>query len=103
CAGWRVLASLLRPDGMMQIGLYSELARQNIVAARALIAERGYRPEPQDIRRFREAVAAAEDGSLLKSISRWADFFTMSECRDLLFHPQEHRTNLPDIKKFLAA
>ncbi len=102
-AGWRVLASLLRPDGMMQIGLYSELARQNIVAARALIAERGYRPEPQDIRRFREAVAAAEDGSLLKSISRWADFFTMSECRDLLFHPQEHRTNLPDIKKFLAA
>jgi hypothetical protein len=26
----------------------------------------------------------------------------MSECRDLLFHPQEHRLTLPDIKAFLA-
>ena len=56
----------------------------------------------EDIRRIREIVAAAEDGSLLKSISLWSDFFTISECRDLLFHPQEHRTSLPDIKRFLA-
>jgi hypothetical protein len=95
--------SLLRPTGMMQIGLYSELGRRNVVAARALIAERGYRPVPEDIRRIREVVAAAEDGSLLKSISQWSDFFTVSECRDLLFHPQEHRTSLPEIKSFLAA
>jgi tetratricopeptide (TPR) repeat protein/2-polyprenyl-3-methyl-5-hydroxy-6-metoxy-1,4-benzoquinol methylase len=102
-AAWRVLLSLLRPDGMMQIGLYSELGRRNVVAARALIAERGYRPVPDDIRRIREVVASAEDGSLLKSISQWSDFFTISECRDLLFHPQEHRTSLPEIKSFLAA
>jgi len=101
-AAWRVLLPLLRPGGMMQIGLYSELARRNIVAARALIAERGYRPVPEDIRRIREIVTAAEDGSLLKSISQWSDFFTVSECRDLLFHPQEHRTSLPEIKSFLA-
>jgi SAM-dependent methyltransferase len=102
-AGWRILLSLLRPDGVMQVGLYSELARQNIVAARALIAEHGYRPIPDDIRRVREIIAAAEDGSLLKSISQWGDFFSMSECRDLLFHPQEHRTSLLEIKQFLAA
>ena len=87
----------------MQVGLYSELGRRNVVAARALIAERGYRPVPEDIRRIRETVAAAEDGSLLKSISQWTDFFTVSECRDLLFHPQEHRTSLPAIKAFLEA
>jgi tetratricopeptide (TPR) repeat protein/2-polyprenyl-3-methyl-5-hydroxy-6-metoxy-1,4-benzoquinol methylase len=102
-AGWRVLLSLLRPDGAMQLGFYSELARQNIVAARALIAEHGYRPVPDDIRRVREIIAAAEDGSLLKSISQWGDFFSMSECRDLLLHAQEHRTSLPEIKRFLAA
>jgi tetratricopeptide (TPR) repeat protein/SAM-dependent methyltransferase len=102
-AGWRVLLSLLRPDGVMQIGLYSELARQNVVAARALIAERGFKSTPEDIRRIREIVAAADNGSLLKSISQWTDFFTVSECRDLLFHPQEHRTTLPEIKRFLAA
>jgi len=102
-AAWRVLLSLLRPDGAMQLGLYSELARQNIVAARALIAQHGYRPVPDDIRRVREIIAAAEDGSLLKSISQWGDFFSMSECRDLILHAQEHRTSLPEIKRFLAA
>jgi tetratricopeptide (TPR) repeat protein/SAM-dependent methyltransferase len=102
-AAWRILLPLLRAGGIMQVGLYSELARQNVVAARALIAERGYRPIPEDIRRIREVVAGAEDGSLLKSISQWSDFFTVSECRDLLFHPQEHRTSLPEIKSFLAA
>jgi SAM-dependent methyltransferase len=100
--GWRQLLTLLRPGGVMQVGLYSALARQNVVAARDLIAQRDYRPIPQDIRRCREELAAAEDGSLLKSLTRWPDFFTMSACRDLLFHTQEHRLTLPQIKAFLA-
>ena len=101
-AGWRVLLSLLRPGGAMEVGLYSEQGRRNVVAARAMIAQRGYRPIAEDIRRCREDIATAEDGSLLKSLTRSDDFFSMSECRDLLFHPQEHRLTLPDIKAFLA-
>jgi tetratricopeptide (TPR) repeat protein len=31
--GWRVLLSLLRPGGLMYLGLYSERARQDVVAA----------------------------------------------------------------------
>jgi tetratricopeptide (TPR) repeat protein/SAM-dependent methyltransferase len=102
-AGWRELLTLLRPGGIMQLGFYSELARKNVVAARALIAERGFRPVPEDIRRVREIVATAGDGSLLKSLTQWTDYYTTSECRDLLFHPQEHRMNLPEIKSFLEA
>lgn len=101
-AGWRILLSLLRPGGFMQVGLYSELARRNIVAARALIAQRGYQPIAEDIRRCREDIIASED-PLLKSVSKSGDFFSTSECRDLLFHVQEHRTTLPEIKSFLAA
>jgi len=101
--GWQVLLSLLRPGGVMQVGLYSALARRSVVAARALIAERGYQPVPEQIRRFREAVMAADDGSVLKSIVQWNDFFATNECRDLLFHVQEHRITLPEIKAFLAA
>ena len=100
-AGWRILVSLLRPGGAMQVGLYSELARRNIVAARAWIAERGFQPTPQDIRRCRESILAAGD-PVLKSVVQWEDFFTTGECRDLLFHVQEHRTSLPEIKSFLA-
>jgi tetratricopeptide (TPR) repeat protein/2-polyprenyl-3-methyl-5-hydroxy-6-metoxy-1,4-benzoquinol methylase len=102
-AGWRILLALLRPTGVMQVGLYSELARQNIVAARALIAERGYRPVPDDIRRCRQDILAADDGSLLRTLTKVADFFTTDECRDLLFHVQEHRMTLPAIKSFVPA
>ena len=87
----------------MQVGLYSELARRHIVAARALIAERGYRPIPEDIRRCREDIMAAADGSLLKLVAQADDFYATSECRDLLFHVQERRITLPEIKAFLAA
>jgi len=100
--GWRILLLLLRPNGAMQVGLYSELGRRNIVAARAMIAERGYRPVAEDIRRCRAEIVATED-PLLKSVSRVDDFFTIGECRDLLFHVQEHRVTLPAIKSFLAA
>jgi SAM-dependent methyltransferase len=101
--GWRILLSLLRPGGVMLVGLYSELARQSIVAARRLIGDRSYRPIPQDIRRCREEAMAAEDGSLLKSVIYWNDFYAMSECRDLIFHVQEHHITLREIKLFLAA
>ena len=49
-AGWRVLVDLLRPEGLMRIGLYSETARQDIISGRALIAEEGYTSSPEDIR-----------------------------------------------------
>jgi SAM-dependent methyltransferase len=101
--GWRILLALLRPGGVMLVGLYSELARQGIVAARRWITDRGYRPIPQDIRHCREEVMAADDGSSLKSVIQWNDFFTMNECRDLLFHVEEHHITLREIKLFLAA
>jgi len=46
---------------------------------------------------------AADDGALLKSVVQWNDFFTMNECRDLIFHVQEHHVTLREIKLFLAA
>jgi 2-polyprenyl-3-methyl-5-hydroxy-6-metoxy-1,4-benzoquinol methylase len=55
-AGWRVLVGLLRPSGVMRIGFYSELARAHVKAARIFIAECGYRPTTDDIRRCRSAV-----------------------------------------------
>jgi 2-polyprenyl-3-methyl-5-hydroxy-6-metoxy-1,4-benzoquinol methylase len=98
--GWRLLLERLRPGGTMQVGLYSELARQNVVAARALIAARGYQPTPDGIRLARQDIIASED-PLLKSVSQWEDFFSADECRDLLFHVQEHRIGLPEIGAFL--
>jgi tetratricopeptide (TPR) repeat protein/2-polyprenyl-3-methyl-5-hydroxy-6-metoxy-1,4-benzoquinol methylase len=101
-AGWRVLTSLLRDGGFLFLGLYSEIARRDIVSVREFIAGRGYRATPADIRHCRQELMDAADGSALKNVTLTSDFASASECRDLLFHVQEHRTTLPDIKATLA-
>jgi tetratricopeptide (TPR) repeat protein/SAM-dependent methyltransferase len=102
-AGWQVLLSLLRPAGIMYIGLYSELARGDVIAAREFLADRGYRRTAADIRRFREELMTLKCDVPFRKICDSRTFFSTSECRDLLFHVQEHRLTLPDIKAFLAA
>ena len=98
-AGWRVLWSLLRAGGVMRVALYSAIARRDIVAARRFVAERGFAPTVDDIRRCREELLATD----LRTVARLYDFYSASECRDLLFHVQEQGLSLPAIKEFLAA
>jgi tetratricopeptide (TPR) repeat protein/2-polyprenyl-3-methyl-5-hydroxy-6-metoxy-1,4-benzoquinol methylase len=100
--GWRVLLSMLRPHGVMLIGLYSEIARRDIAAARAFCASRGYRPVAEDIRRSRQELLGQAEGTPLNNVTTTTDFFSLSECRDLLFHVQEHCLTLPRIAEFLA-
>ena len=100
-AGWRALVSRLRPHGFMYVGLYSAVGRQRLIAARAFIAERGYRSTADDIRRFRQDLLASELAEPLRRYCRTMDFFNISGCRDLFFHVQEHRHDLAQIKAFL--
>ncbi len=99
--GWRTLLSLLRPGGFMGLGFYSELARRHVVKAREIIAARGYSSTPDDIRRFRRDLARNPD-VVLQCLSQYQDFYSTSECRDLLFHLQEHRLTISQIQSFLA-
>jgi tetratricopeptide (TPR) repeat protein/2-polyprenyl-3-methyl-5-hydroxy-6-metoxy-1,4-benzoquinol methylase len=100
--GWRTLLSRLRPGGFMHLGLYSQLARRHVVKARELIAARGYASTPDDIRRFRRDLVARDAGVELQWLSKGRDFYSTSECRDLLFHVQEHRLTLDQIESFLS-
>lgn len=94
--GWRILASLLRPGGLMLIGLYSAAARRNVNAARAVIAERGYRTTAEDIRAWRQELIAR--GLAIPS----QDFFSISGCRDMCFNVMEHQFTVPQIEASLA-
>jgi tetratricopeptide (TPR) repeat protein/2-polyprenyl-3-methyl-5-hydroxy-6-metoxy-1,4-benzoquinol methylase len=100
--GWRTLLSRLRPGGFMGLGFYSEIARRHVVKARELIAARGYLSTPDDIRRFRQNLADQGSSVELQWLSEAPDFYSISECRDLLFHVQEHRLTLGQIESFLA-
>jgi Flp pilus assembly protein TadD/SAM-dependent methyltransferase len=97
--GWRALTDCLIPDGLMKIALYSERARSVIVAAREAIRERGLTPVSKDIKAFRHVVLTGK--SELRELLKSEDFYTLSACRDLLFHVKEHRFTLPQIRNAL--
>lgn len=101
-AGWRVLLSLLRPNGVMRLGLYSDAGRRVFADARALIAERGYHATPHDIRAFRQTIIRNANEPRWSALINTADFYYVSGCRDLLFHVMEHQFEIPQIASFLA-
>jgi 2-polyprenyl-3-methyl-5-hydroxy-6-metoxy-1,4-benzoquinol methylase len=94
--GWRILLTLLRPGGLMHLGFYSEAGRKDVVAARSFIADRGFGSTPSEIRRCRQELLKMPSAS----VKRFTDFFSTSECRDLLFHVHEARMTIPTIDTF---
>ena len=100
-AGWRVLLSLLRPGGLMKLGFYSAVARRNVNKARAFIAERGYGATADEIRRARQDLIGQGEAGAFGFLLHASDFFSMSACRDLLFHVQEQQLTLGEIDAFL--
>lgn len=100
-AGWQVLVSLLKPRGLMRIALYSELGRRDIVHARAFIQREGFPATTEGVRRCRQAIIGRANDALLAKITQSEDFYSLSGCRDLLFHVQEHRFGLPEIRAMI--
>jgi len=101
--GWGILTGLLNPGGLMKIGLYSELARCPVAAAQAFArAGGGYPASADGIRAFRQAVLALPEGDPVRGIVMARDFYSLSECRDLVFHVQERCFSIPEIERALA-
>lgn len=100
--GWRNLASMLRPGGLMHIGLYSAIARKNVNLVRDHLTRQGRDYSIAEVRKLRALAGSLQQDSQLKAITEFGDFFSVSECRDLLFHVQEHQFSIPQISAFLA-
>lgn len=100
--GWRVLSELLVPGGVMKIGLYSERAREAVVAAREQIRQRGLAPVASDIKAFRAGILSGDADAALAELADIKDFYSLSTCRDLLFHTKEHRFTLSAIRQALT-
>lgn len=101
--GWRALLDRLAPGGVMHIGVYSELARRHIVHAQALAASLGISADAAAMRKFRRTVIESRDDDHLSHITRSEDFFSLSGCRDLLLHVQEHRFVPGDLAAMLVS
>jgi len=100
--GWRVLVDKLRPGGFMKIGLYSELARRDIAALRKDIMTRNLGDDEQTLRDFRQQIINQGDDGKNGFLRQSADFYSLSNFRDLLFHVSEQHMTIPGIERFLA-
>jgi len=91
-AGLRVLAALLEPGGIIQLALYSRTAREHfgVLAAQALAKEQCRSASAEEIRRFRMHLMASPQFGTDALMLKLRDFFSLSQCRDLLFHEMEH-------------
>jgi tetratricopeptide (TPR) repeat protein/2-polyprenyl-3-methyl-5-hydroxy-6-metoxy-1,4-benzoquinol methylase len=99
--GWKVLLSLLRTNGLMKLGFYSELARRDIVRVRNLIDKERIGSSSKEIRDFRKYLHGLKNSEDYGFATNSLDFFGTSTCRDLLFHIQEHRMNLKVLNRFI--
>ena len=99
-AGWKALVDCLKDGGLMKIGLYSELARKHIVEIRNEISQLGIGSSNREMRSFRQDLIKPEK-DYFKKIRYSSDFYSLSELRDLLFHIQEHRFDIPQINECL--
>ncbi len=97
-AGLRSLLGVLAPHGVLKIALYSTLARAAFTEAREWARREGFAPTSQGIRDFRAAVLARPDSDPVRQrLTESYDFYSVSQCRDLAFHVEEHTFALPDL------
>jgi tetratricopeptide (TPR) repeat protein/2-polyprenyl-3-methyl-5-hydroxy-6-metoxy-1,4-benzoquinol methylase len=99
--GLRVLTGLLQVNGLIRLGLYSKVGRRDVVAARDLIAARCLEATPDGIRCARTEIMALPSDRLERQVTRYRDFYSMSGCRDLLFHVQEWRFDVTEVAGLL--
>ena len=101
-AGWRTLLARLGPGGLMYVGLYSATARRGLTALRERLAGEDIDPaDPDAIRRIRARILARPENDFERSLADSADFYTLSNVRDLLFHAHERPLTLGAIGAFL--
>jgi SAM-dependent methyltransferase len=94
--GLAVLLALLKPGGVIHLGLYSRKARREIAPAQRLASTF---PATRDgIRVLRRRVMDAPPQDPVRAVLDWPDFYSTSMCRDLLMHVQEHQHDIGDVR-----
>lgn len=101
--GWAQLRSLVRPGGLMKLGLYSRRGRSFLDGALEIIAQRGFEPTTAGIRATRSTLQRLPATSAARRVAAVPDFYSVSGCRDLFFHAHEDGFDLPRIGRALEA
>ncbi len=97
--GLRVLRDFLHENGMINLGFYSTLARRHVTKARKYF--KNIAPTPSSIRQARQEIFSLAKDDPIRTITGISDFYSLSECRDLIFHTQERCYSIKEIKELI--
>ena len=95
--GLRSLLNVLNDDGLLNIGLYSKIARNEIHWVRQYIKKHLIEVSEVNMIKLRKKILKSSN-TKFKEITRSIDFFSFSRFRDLVFNFQEHNFNIFQLK-----
>jgi len=101
-AGLANLVEVLEPGGVLNLGLYSTLARACIDGIRQLQQNIRVQPDPVSIREFRREFMISNSDESLQALLSSGDFYNLLGCRDLLFNTHESSMTIPEIEQLLS-
>eukprot|EP00927_Polykrikos_kofoidii_P073074 TRINITY_DN69148_c0_g1_i1.p1 TRINITY_DN69148_c0_g1~~TRINITY_DN69148_c0_g1_i1.p1 ORF type:complete len:511 (+),score=55.93 TRINITY_DN69148_c0_g1_i1:95-1627(+) len=106
-AAWAQLVALLRPDGVMNVSLYSRAARRQLKELRRSILGREISGtdhlSDEALRCFRHDLIARTWATDYFNLARSPDLHSLSRLRDAFFHPLEHEYDLLEVKQMLTS
>lgn len=95
------LVSNLLPNGTMRLGFYSHIARRFTKNLRRFLSQQGYPENDEGLRQARQDIFAKAADSDFAVVTQYRDFYTMSECRYLLYGAQDNNLTIAQIRKML--
>ena len=98
--GLKKLKKQLLPQGLIKLGLYAKEARKSVKQIRHIIQDQQIKDDDQGIRLLRQALIK-QNLPTYKKVLKSHDFYSLSGCRDLLFHVSEITVTPIEIKQIL--
>ncbi|MBD22895.1 MAG: hypothetical protein CL572_04450 [Alphaproteobacteria bacterium] len=98
--GLDALIKVLKPEGVMQLALYSKYARSEIEWTRKYIEKKKISVTTNQMKLFRNMMITSKNKKFLP-IKKSPDFYSLSNFRDLIFNYTEHTFSLNQITKLL--
>ena len=98
--GLKCLLGVLKKNGFIKLGLYSEIARRNIIQFQRRYPIDNFNITEEKIQHYRSQILGTSNTDD-KSLMIFNDFYTMSDFRDMVFHVNEHNFNISKIKNML--
>ena len=98
--GLREITNVLKKNGLIKIGLYSSLARRNITKFRNQYLNCEDYVDIKTLKSLRRVIISSSD-NYTKNFTKYLDFYSSSEIRDMLFNVQEHTFNIRQIEELL--